>query len=60
MAELKNKKSHREKKNPRSRDAFAKERKEHNAARPKQRWTGGESVKNGGLWTREPIGDLEA
>jgi len=43
---------HRKRKNPRSRDVFAKQRKERNQTRPKQRWVGGESVAEGGHWVR--------
>lgn len=53
-------KDHRRRKNQGSAEFFRKQRKARNEARPKQRWVGGESVKEGGLWTREPIGGLEA
>ena len=46
-------KDHRRRKNPRSAEIFAAERKARNAKRPKQRWIGGESVAEGGYWTRE-------
>jgi hypothetical protein len=48
-------KDHRRRKNPRSADIFAAERKARNAKRPKQRWVGGESVSEGGYWTREAV-----
>jgi hypothetical protein len=46
-------KDHRRRRNPRSADIFAAERKARNAKRPKQRWVGGDSVLAGGYWTRE-------
>jgi hypothetical protein len=49
----KNQIDHRIKKSMGSAEHFRKQRKQQNAARPKQRWTGGESVKEGGYWTRE-------
>lgn len=53
----KNEKDHQAKKSPGSAEMFDKQRKELNAARPKQRWVGGESVKQGGYWTRDTIAD---
>jgi hypothetical protein len=46
-------KDHRRRKNPRSAEIFAAERKARNAKRFKQRWVGGESAVEGGYWTRE-------
>ena len=48
----KSEKNQNDRKNPGSADFFKKQRKEQNAARPKQRWIGGESVKGGGHWER--------
>ena len=45
-------KNHNAKKSPGMREKFERERKARNAERPKQRWTGGESVKEGGHWER--------
>jgi hypothetical protein len=45
-------KNHRTRKNPGMRDKFAKLRHEQNAKRSKQVWVGGESVAEGGFWTR--------
>jgi hypothetical protein len=42
----------RDRKNPRSAELHAEERKKQNAARPKQRWVGGEAVATGGYWER--------
>ena len=42
----------RDRKNPRSREIHDQERKARNAARGKQRWIGGETVKEGGHWER--------
>lgn len=48
----KSEKRARDRKNPRSAEIHAAKRKAENAARPKQRWIGGESVKEGGHWER--------
>ena len=49
----KNEKDHWDRKAPMGRvEQFKKERAKRNAARPKQRWVGGESVKEGGHWER--------
>lgn len=48
----KNEKDHFAKKSPGSKEMFDKQRKQRNQARPKQRWVGGESVKEGGHWER--------
>jgi hypothetical protein len=50
----KNEKDHDARKAPGMKEKFDKLRKQRNASRPKQRWTGGESVKEGGYWTRTP------
>ncbi len=49
---MKGEKRARDRKNPRSRDLHNEVRKTRNAARPKQRWVGGETVKEGGHWER--------
>lgn len=49
------KKSHRHRKNPRSYELYREENKRQNDVRPKQRWVGGESVAEGGYWTREAV-----
>jgi len=46
------KKDHRNRKNPRSREAYQVARQERNARRGKQVWVGG-SIRQGGHWTRE-------
>lgn len=46
-------KDHRHRKNPRSAEIAAEQRHERNMARPAQRWVGGESVAEGGHWSRE-------
>jgi len=51
MADL-NRKDHRNRKSPGSKEFFDKQRFERNSARPKQKWVGGESVKQGGHWER--------
>lgn len=48
----KNEKDHRDRKAMGAAEFFRKQRKQRNAARPKQRWTGGESVNTGGHWER--------
>ncbi len=48
-------KDHRRRKNPRSADLYAEQRRAKNSTRPKQRWVGGESVVEGGYWTRETV-----
>ena len=48
----KNEKDHRSKKSMGAAEVFRKKRREQNATRPKQRWVGGESVKEGGHWER--------
>jgi len=56
-------KDHRRRKNPRSADIFATERKAKNAKRPKQRWIPQtqvidnvrHTIVEGGYWTREAI-----
>jgi hypothetical protein len=54
-------KDHRRRKNPRSADIFAAERKARNAKRPKQRWveaaidTGKDTSPIEGYWTREAV-----
>lgn len=48
----KNTKEHRDRKNPRSRDAYEKDRRARRDSRPKQRWVGGETVAEGGHWER--------
>jgi hypothetical protein len=48
--------SHRDRKNPRSADAFQKEREKQNRARGKQVWVGG-SIKEGGHWERTTAGN---
>lgn len=53
METSKTKKPHRDRKSPGSREHFQKLRRARNASRPKQRWIGGESVTEGGCWTRE-------
>lgn len=49
----KEKKRHRDRKNPHARDLFNRENQGQNSRRPKQRWVGGDSVATGGYWTRE-------
>ena len=51
----KNEKDHRNKKNPRSAEAYQEERKEQNRSRGKQVWIGG-SIKEGGHWDRTIAG----
>ena len=52
----KQKKAHRYRKNGASREQQAKERFAHNAARPKQRFLGVDSITGRGLgWTREEV-----
>jgi len=51
MAKETAKKSHRERKDPGMADKFAKQRRETNALRPKQRWVGG-TCAEGGHWER--------
>ena len=48
-------KDHRRRKNQGAAEVFRKQRKARNEARPKQRWD-----EQRGLWTREPIGGVEA
>ena len=45
-------KDHRHRKNPRSAELHAEERKKRNALRPRQCWVGGETIKEGGHWER--------
>lgn len=47
-----NKKRSSDRKSPGAKEFFDKQRFERNSARPKQRWVGGESVKQGGYWDR--------
>lgn len=49
------KKQHRHRKNPRSAELWRERKQAMNQARPKQRWVGGESVVEGGYWTREEV-----
>lgn len=44
-------KGHRNKKNPRSQEAYQKEREQRNRSRGKQVWVGG-LIRDGGHWTR--------
>lgn len=48
----KNTVDHRKRKDGGSREHYSKLRKKRNEARPKQRWTGGDSVATGGHWER--------
>ena len=50
-----NEKDHDARKAPGQREKFEKLRKQQNASRPKQQWVGGESVKEGGYWTRTTV-----
>lgn len=49
----KNEKDHRQRKNGRSAELYAEYKRARNEKRPKQRWVGGESVAEGGHWTRK-------
>jgi hypothetical protein len=51
----KDKKQHRHRKNPRSHELYKAENHAQNEKRPKQRWVGGNSVAEGGYWTREAV-----
>jgi hypothetical protein len=48
----KNEKDHRARRNMGSAEFYRKQRKERNAARGKQVWVGGETIKEGGHWER--------
>jgi hypothetical protein len=48
----KNEKDHRARRNMGSAEFYRKQRKDRNAARGKQAWVGGETIKEGGHWER--------
>ena len=48
----KNEKDHRARRNMGSAEFYRKQRKERNAARDKQSWVGGDTIKEGGHWER--------
>jgi len=56
----KNEKDHRDRKSMGAAEFFRKQRKKQNEARPKQRWVGGESVKQGGHWERTTVEPQES